>query len=157
MDSIIPTWYGRSSRDPLAFSLVWRGSTFCGAVFRLTAVNLFCTGFLGATLLLGSSRFKWIVQRPLLQWFGEISYGLYLFHMLAFDFVDHWIVRFFPEIYPQIPSRFSSLAVGFSFLSRKYFEERFLKLKERWTRPSSHLPPVSATASSSNGIERRTA
>jgi peptidoglycan/LPS O-acetylase OafA/YrhL len=144
---------------------IWRGSTFFGATFRLTAVNLFCTGILGATLLLGSSRFQWIVQRPLLQWFGEISYGLYLYHMLAFDFVDHWIARFFPGIYPLIPSRFGllaarfvvsmALAVGVSFLSRKYFEERFLKLKERWTAPSSSLPPV--PSASPRAIERQTA
>lgn len=146
---------------------IWRGSTFCGTVFRLTAVNLFCTGILSTTLLIGSSRFKWIVQRPLLQWFGEISYGLYLFHMLAFDFVDHWIVRFFPRIYPQIPSRLDllatrfvvsmALAVGFSFLSRKYFEERFLKLKDRWTSPSTSLPPRSATAATPAVTERQTA
>ena len=146
---------------------IWRGITFCGSVFRLSAVNLFCTGVLGATLLLGSSRFKWIVQRPLLQWFGEISYGLYLFHMLAFDFVDHWILRFFPEIYPQIPSRLTllagrlvlsmALAVGFSFLSRKYFEERFLQLKDRWTRSSTNLPPRSAPTLPPSGVERQTA
>ena len=145
---------------------IWRGSTFCGAAFRLTAVNLFCTGILGASLLLGSSRLKWIVQRPLLQWFGGISYGHYLFHMLAFDFVDHWILRFFPGIYPQIPSRFAllaarfvisiALAVGVSFLSRRYFEERFLRLKQRWTTQTAGLPPGSATAAS-RGMEQRTA
>ncbi len=134
---------------------IWRGSKFFGAVFQLTAVNLFCTGVLGATLLLGTSRFKWIVQRPLLQWFGEISYGLYLVHMLAFDFIDHWIVRYLPGLYPQLPSRLAllfprflismGLAVGVAYLSRRYFEEWFLGLKDRWTSPVSNSSPHSAT------------
>ena len=134
---------------------IWQGSSFFGGVFRRTAVNLFYAGTLSVTLLLGTSRFKWIVRRPVLQWFGEISYGLYLVHMLAFDFVDHWIVRYFPDVHSQIPSRFGlmlmrfaasmGLAVGIAFLSRKYFEEWFLKLKERWTPTVFNLPPNSAT------------
>jgi peptidoglycan/LPS O-acetylase OafA/YrhL len=122
---------------------IWHGVTFTGAVFRLTAVNLFCAGVLGLTLLIGTSRFRRIVQWRWLRWFGGISYGLYLVHMLAFDFVDHWIIRFFPGYNPQaVPSlgpmfvRFlvsMGIAVSAAFLSRKYFEEQFLKLKERWT------------------------
>ncbi len=122
---------------------IWRASTFFGAVFRRTAVNLFFTGLLGSALLLGSSRWKWIVNRPVLQWFGEISYGLYLVQMLAFDFVSHWMIRFAPQAYAELPSRFGltalrfvlsvTLAVIAAFLSRRYFEEKFLKLKERWT------------------------
>ena len=127
---------------------IWRGSTFVGAVFRLTTLNLFCAGVLAATLLLGTSRLKWLAQRPLLRWFGEISYGLYLVHMLAFDFIDHWIVRYFPGLYAQLPSRLSllfcrflismGLAVGVAVLSRRYFEEWFLGWKDRWTPPDSN-------------------
>jgi peptidoglycan/LPS O-acetylase OafA/YrhL len=126
---------------------IWRGSTFFGRVFRLTAVDLFCAGILGVTLLLGTSRFKWIVQRPLLQWFGEISYGLYLVHMLAFDLVNHWLVRYFSVLPAQLPTHSGLLflrffiavgvAVAAAFLSRRYFEERFLRLKDRWTSPNS--------------------
>jgi len=133
---------------------IWRGSTFFGAIFRRTAVNVFFTGMLGATLLLGSSRLKWIVNRPVLQWFGEISYGLYLVHMLAFDFVNHWIMRFDPRAYAELPSRFGltalrfvlsvALAVAAAYLSRHYFEESFLKLKDRWN-PSPVPRPGSAT------------
>jgi peptidoglycan/LPS O-acetylase OafA/YrhL len=128
---------------------IWLGSRFVGGVFRLTAVDLFCAGILGATLLLGTSRWRWVVRRPVLQWFGEISYGLYLFHMLAFDFVNRCMVRYFPGRLEQLPSHFGimflrflasmAIAVGVSFLSRKYFEEWFLKLKDRWTPPISKL------------------
>jgi peptidoglycan/LPS O-acetylase OafA/YrhL len=85
--------------------------------------------------------------------------------MLAFDFVDHWIVRFFqgsiriPSHLGLLAARFvvsMALAIGFAFLSRKYFEEIFLKLKQRWPTSTSGLPPGSATAAS-GGMEQRTA
>jgi peptidoglycan/LPS O-acetylase OafA/YrhL len=118
---------------------IWRQSTFCGGVFRETALNLFFAGTLGATLLIGTSSFKWIVRRPVLQWFGRISYGLYLIHMLAFDFTDHWIARYLPDQQWSLQFLFvrfifaMGIAVGVAFLSRKYFEEWFLQLKDRWT------------------------
>ena len=62
---------------------IWRGSRFFGSVFRPTGGNLFCASVLSLTLLMGASLFRRIVQRPVLQWFGGISYGLYLVHMLA--------------------------------------------------------------------------
>ncbi len=146
---------------------IWRGVTFTGAVFRNTAVNLFCAGILGFTLMAGTSRFKWMVQLRWLRWFGEISYGLYLFHMLAFDFADHWIIRLFPGYYPHVLSSIGPLfmrflvsmgiAVGAAFLSRKYFEERFLKLKERWTKPASGVLTRPQSIAMDREVEQRTA
>jgi peptidoglycan/LPS O-acetylase OafA/YrhL len=146
---------------------VWRGSTFAGAVFRLTAVNLFCAGVLAGTLLLGTSRLNWLVRLPVLRWFGEISYGLYLVHMLAFDFMDHWIVRYFPGLYALLPSSFlllfsrfliaMGLAVGVAFLSRRYFEEWFLELKDRWTPPVSSPSGEPALIMDNHQAARRTA
>jgi peptidoglycan/LPS O-acetylase OafA/YrhL len=146
---------------------IWRGSTFFGAALRPTAVNLFCAGVLSMTLLIGASRFGWFVRRPLLQWFGGISYGLYLVHMLAFDFTDHWLVRFFPGVYLQLPSRLgflflrfffsAGLAVGVAFLSRKYFEQWFLNLKDRWTPPTSREPSEPMATAEGRTLEQRTA
>lgn len=130
---------------------IWRGTTLFEAIFRRSAVNIFFTGMLGVTLLLGSSRWKWIGHRPVLQWFGEISYGLYLVHMFAFDFVSHWMMRFAPQAYAELPSRFGlttlrfvlsvTVAVVAADISRRYFEERFVRLKDRWT-PSSVPRPA---------------
>ncbi len=132
---------------------IWRGTTLFGATFRRTGVNVFFAGMLGVTLFLGSSPWKWIVHRPVLQWFGNISYGLYLIHMLAFDFVNHWMMRFAPKAYGELPSRFGLTALRFvlsvalasiaAFLSRRYFEEKFLRLKDRWS-PASTRPSESA-------------
>jgi peptidoglycan/LPS O-acetylase OafA/YrhL len=85
------------------------------------------------------------VQRPILQFFGRISYGLYLFHMLAFDFADHLLgllvrnaEQLVPHNFPLMCLRFAiaaTLATTVAALSRKYFEEQFLLSKESWHRP----------------------
>jgi peptidoglycan/LPS O-acetylase OafA/YrhL len=117
------------------------GRTFVGAVFRLTALNIFFAGCLGATLVLGTGTFKWIVRRPTLQFFGKISYGLYLIHMLAFDFTDHLLAQYVPDPLAAVRVSFdlmclrfgiaAAIAIGVATLSRKYFEEQFLRLKEK--------------------------
>jgi peptidoglycan/LPS O-acetylase OafA/YrhL len=132
-------------------------TTFFGGVFWTTAVNLVYAAVLGCALLIGTSRFKWIVNRPLLQWFGYVSYGLYLIQMLAFDFVDHWIAKFFPAYYARMSGdlgiltvRFlasSAVAITAAFLSRRYFEERFLRLKDRLlVRPAKAVEIPARTA-----------
>jgi peptidoglycan/LPS O-acetylase OafA/YrhL len=117
------------------------GRTFLGGVFRLTVLNVFFTGALGATLVLGTGSLRWIVLRPTLQFFGKISYGLYLIHMLAFDFADHLIAQYFPDPVAAVRGSFglmclrfgiaAAIAIVVAALSRKYFEEQFLRLKER--------------------------
>jgi len=118
------------------------GRTLLGGTLRVTALNLFFAGALGSVLLVGTSPLKWIVQRPLLTFFGRISYGLYLIHMLAFDFVDHFIARYVQDPLAVIRGSFAlmglrfaiagTLATVIAFFSRKYFEEWFLRLKDRW-------------------------
>ena len=123
------------------------GTTFVGGVFRLSLMNLFFAGVLGAILVLGTGESRWMVRWPALQFFGYISYGLYLVHMLAFDFTDHWLALYFPDPTAAVRSSFTlmclrfaiagALAVGVATLSRKYFEEPFLRWKDR----SFHAEP----------------
>jgi peptidoglycan/LPS O-acetylase OafA/YrhL len=119
-----------------------------GGSLRVTMLTLFFTGILAATLLVGTSRWKWLVRRPVLQFFGEISYGLYLIHMLVYDVFDHFASRYFPAIsaesaqghFGQILARFTlatGLAVAIAFISRRTFEAKFLSLKDRWTSGTS--------------------
>jgi len=115
--------------------------TELGGVLRPSALNLFFAGALGSALLIGTGNLKWTVQRPLLQFFGRISYGLYLFHMLAFDFVDHLLGFYFHDPWSAIRDNFALMCLRFAIaatlatttaaLSRKYFEDWFLCLKER--------------------------
>jgi len=126
---------------------IWFGRTFLGGSLRLTALNLFFAGVLGATLLLGSSHRKWVVRWAFFAFLGEISYGLYLIHMLAFDVVDDVTTYYFPKVSAHLSYHFglmvlrfavaAGLAIGVALLSRKYFEQPFLDLKERWT-PGGH-------------------
>lgn len=122
-----------------------RGNTLLGAAVRPTALNLFFGGSLVAVLLIGTSRYRFLVRRPVLQFFGKISYGLYLIHMLSFDFIDHLFAKYRPQTTIQgnfslISLRFlvaAGIAIGISFLSRRYFEEWFLRLGHRGAaRPS---------------------
>ncbi len=121
---------------------IWHSWTLSGAALRLSAVNVFYTGVLGAALLVGTSRVRWTLHRPILQFFGKISYGLYLIHILVFDVVDWQISRIWPGKIAAIPGRFDlvflrflvgiGIAIGVAYLSRIYFEEYFLRLKDRW-------------------------
>lgn len=112
---------------------------------RVTKANLAFTGLLGFALLLGSSRWAFVVSRPALIFFGNISYGLYLFHMLAFNVYDSVAKRYGMALSPfngnfqLLAIRFalgSIVAIAFAYASRKYFEEPFLRLKDNIFRTS---------------------
>ncbi len=122
--------------------------TALGASLRWTLFNVLFTGTLSAVLLLGTSRWARIVRRPALQFFGEISYGLYLVHTLVFDLVDHFATRI-TRLADQgnvslILVRFlvgAGSATLIAYLSRRFFEEPFLKLKDRWAAAASESVP----------------
>jgi peptidoglycan/LPS O-acetylase OafA/YrhL len=120
-------------------------TTLLGASLRWTLFNVLFTGMLGTALLLGASGWAQIVRRPVLQFFGEISYGLYLIHTLVFEVTGHFVAPVAMRLarfrvqgdapLPLILIRFLVGAVAatlIAFLSRRYFEEPFLKLKNRW-------------------------
>jgi peptidoglycan/LPS O-acetylase OafA/YrhL len=119
---------------------IFRGSRFLGVTLRETALNLFFAGTVALALLAGTSRWKAVVNRPVLQFFGEISYGVYLIHMLVFDLAVHFLGGLFPSLFPArghfgVMVLLFSIAAGFTvavaYLSRWYFEEPFLRLKRR--------------------------
>ncbi len=109
-----------------------------GAALKHTLVNSFFSGVLLLFLLLGTSSWKGLVNPGWLRFFGYISYGLYLFHLMIFHLYDLWSKRFWPSLIPLdyrfdlVALRFvvaGAVAVGFSVLSRKYFEAKLLALK----------------------------
>jgi peptidoglycan/LPS O-acetylase OafA/YrhL len=108
--------------------------------FRATALNLLFAGSIALALLIGTSRWKALVNRPVLQFFGDISYGVYLLHMLVFDLQDHFVARYFPSLaspsghFGEMVLLFTiatSFTVAVASLSRWYFEEPFLRMKRR--------------------------
>jgi len=127
----------------LPFGILRSATLLGGGSLRVTLLNLFFAGALAAILLIGTSRWRRLVQVPILQFFGEISYGLYLIHMLCFDVFDHFAVRYIPSLsetavqghFGLMALRFT-LAAGFAVaiaaFSRRTLEARFLDLKDRW-------------------------
>jgi peptidoglycan/LPS O-acetylase OafA/YrhL len=80
------------------------------------------------------------VTPHLLIFFGNISYGLYMIHLLVFLSYDRFVPGVLPQSLGQPNSwlgvwlRFAivaAVAVGISYLSRRYFEEPFLRLKDK--------------------------
>ena len=123
---------------------------FLGLTLRETALNLFFAGVVGLTLLVGTSKWRGIVNRPVFQFLGEISYGVYLIHMLVFEVAVHFIKHAWPGL-PPAASHFSvmmlqfclnsGMTIGLAVLSRRYFEQPFLNLKDR---QKVDLPPLLA-------------
>jgi len=113
---------------------------FLGVTFRETAIDIFFAGIVAGTLLLGTSKWRRFVNLRAFQFLGKISYGAYLIHMLIFEMVAHFTSRYWPSLLPS-SGHFTlmllqfcaagSLTVGVASLSRRYFEEPFLKLKDR--------------------------
>jgi peptidoglycan/LPS O-acetylase OafA/YrhL len=104
--------------------------------------NLWSGGILGIFLLVGTGIHKKWVAPQALTFFGQISYGLYLYHLFVF-FLYHWVAKqtgFEARLGLSMWMRtWSSMvcaglgSIALASLSRTYFEEPFLRLKDRWT------------------------
>jgi peptidoglycan/LPS O-acetylase OafA/YrhL len=111
-----------------------------GAALQLTVINLGFTGVVLLVLLLGAGSWSRFVNNPALGFLGYVSYGLYLVHLLIFRIYDKLVQLCWPQLQPQdgqfalIVLRFvcaAGFSVGLAYLSRRFFEERFLSLKDR--------------------------
>jgi peptidoglycan/LPS O-acetylase OafA/YrhL len=122
-----------------------------GIETRMTAVgetlqevpwNFWSGGMLGMFLLVGSGTYKkWVAPKALI-FFGQISYGLYLYHLFVFQLYG-WIAKrtgfeiwLGSSLWTRTWARMicaGLAAIALAYLSRKYFEEPFLRLKDRWT------------------------
>jgi peptidoglycan/LPS O-acetylase OafA/YrhL len=115
---------------------------FVGAVLMLSAVNLLFVGAMSFALLVATGRWKSASKIPVLAFYGDISYGFYLIHWLIFIGYDAVIARYLGPAYHFAVS-FKLLAMHFcivfvaatflAWLSRRFYEERLLRLKSRFT------------------------
>jgi peptidoglycan/LPS O-acetylase OafA/YrhL len=112
-----------------------------GAAFQESCGNLAFLGALGFVLLLGTSQRKQFVQWPVLKFYGDISYGLYLIHLFVFTECSRLLGNVWPQLQTGVGNfgimtlRFviyTSCSTGLAFLSRRYFEELFLRMKDRF-------------------------
>lgn len=113
-----------------------------GGSLDITALNLLCTAVVALSLVLGTGPWNVLFQNRPLKFLGEISYGLYLIHMLVFNVFDNLQEHFFPHT-PTFKGRIDvmvvrfitcgAIAIAVATLSRRFFEEPFLRLKDRFT------------------------
>lgn len=131
------------------------GGRFLGLTLRDTAINLFFLGALGSVLLIGSSRHRGLVNIRPFQFLGTISYGVYLTHMLVFEVVAHFTFRHWPALqasagkFMLIVGQFlvaAPLTIAITYLSRWYFEEPFLRMKDRAS--GKDIPKISKVETS---------
>jgi len=121
-------------------------TTSVGEALQWVPWNFWFGGILGMFLLAGSGPYKNWVAPKVLVFFGQISYGLYLYHLFVFQFY-RWIAKrtgFEEHLGLSLWMRTWSYmicgglaAIALAYLSRKYFEEPFLRLKDRWTPKSA--------------------
>lgn len=110
-----------------------------GACLQYSVVNAACAGILLLVLLVGTSRMRRLVNIGWLRFVGYLSYGLYLNHVLLLETYDWICRRYAPSLIPEnfhfelVLLRFlvaGGSAIALAYLSRRYFEERFLSLKD---------------------------
>jgi len=155
-----PNWgtreAGKLAGAMLLLAVLMTAVGYPGILTRRTAIgealqevpwNLACGALLCVFLILGISRWKnLLIPRPL-TFFGRISYGLYLYHLLFF-YLYAWAFRRL-ALGTVLPAGqwaqtwwralfVGATAVCFSYLSREYLEEFFLKLKD--TPPKVLIP-----------------
>jgi peptidoglycan/LPS O-acetylase OafA/YrhL len=112
-------------------------NTAAGRAFQTEPFLLFFGMLLMLSLRYGGHPLVVRITAPL-RFYGYISYGLYLSHWIVFDLIAYQIIGRRPPValltLPGLFLRFAvSLAVAtlIAWLSRRYFEEPFLRLKDR--------------------------
>jgi peptidoglycan/LPS O-acetylase OafA/YrhL len=61
-----------------------------GAALQVVPLHFAFTAFLGSVLLLGSGPWRSHLRSGILEFFGRISYGLYLYHLMFFGYSSGW-------------------------------------------------------------------
>jgi peptidoglycan/LPS O-acetylase OafA/YrhL len=135
-----------------------------GAALQWVPWHFGLAGLLGIFVVIGSGKWKGIVAPRILTFVGAISYGLYLYHLL-FLFAYQWVARrtgfeqrWNLDLWQRTWLPFTvagTAAIVFSYLSRWYFEEPFLRLKDRWERPrdSSDASKIGAASEAVGAIK----
>ena len=116
-----------------------------GAALQVVPWHLVFVALLMFFLLAGTSTWKRQLTPRALTFVGEISYGLYLYHLMCFWMIEWlstrgvargWITPGWIEPFWGLWVRVLLAgvpAVLLAWLSRRYVEEPFLRMKERWT------------------------
>lgn len=127
-----------------------------GAALQFSIISLCCLGVLAGAVVVGTGRHRRLVRSRVLRFFGAISYGLYLVHLLLFDACDRLASIVAPTPGGAVRSPLAIVlrvlvaggaAVALAWLSRRYFEEWFLRLKAGADAPAADEKLAGASAS----------
>jgi peptidoglycan/LPS O-acetylase OafA/YrhL len=119
---------------------ILRGDFPLGAALQIFPWCLAFAGLMALLLAADSPRASRWTDNAILVFFGDISYGLYLIHWLVFtefDRVASWGWNVNESAIPGMGYAFlrlltaGGIAVGIAWLSRRKFEERYMRLKNR--------------------------
>ena len=112
-----------------------------GAPLQYAFAHIIFAGLIALILFVGTGKWKKIVNIKWMRCLGRISYGLYLIHLFIFSQFDKIINYFSPSLNATFHSTFLGMVIRFTFagsasillaiISREYFEEFFLKLKDK--------------------------
>lgn len=136
-----------------------------GASLQWTTVHVLFAGILLFFLLAGTGSLRSFVNISVLRFLGYISYGLYLDHLLAFRMYDRICRHFFPQLLPSdgkftlVFIRFvigGGAAIAAAYLSRRFFEERFLRMKD-FLAPDHSKPAEQVAAPAHETIDTQVA
>jgi peptidoglycan/LPS O-acetylase OafA/YrhL len=124
----------------LPFGILTR-RTMTGAALQIVPWHFVFIAVVGGFLLLGSSAHKRWVQPKFLIFLGGISYGLYLNQLMcfwAFEWLQarHWTGPLKLDPFWGLLLRVvevGGVAIFLAWLSRRYFEDPFLRLKKRFS------------------------
>ena len=117
---------------------------FIGEIYRFViltpVVNVLTEGSLFLWLLLNVSinpKAFFTLRSPILNRLGEMSYGIYMYQMLVIFAVVLVFKKIMLQMDPSVSSVFFYILVtlgviGVSFLSKRYFEDWFLKFKKKF-------------------------
>jgi peptidoglycan/LPS O-acetylase OafA/YrhL len=103
-------------------------------------VGLPCATVLGSGILVLSLQDGLVssfTRLPLLRWFGDISYGLYVIHQLLNSKFSSYAATLAPHAGPDALHALKlflgvSISITLAWISRRFFEAPFLKLRTRY-------------------------
>jgi peptidoglycan/LPS O-acetylase OafA/YrhL len=101
------------------------------------------TGLVGACVVREDNGLAWLLRLRPVAFVGTVSYGMYLLNSLSVHAVRAVLQRI-GLAYPPVIFVFTlALTVALAYLSYRFYESRFLALKERFSRLRA-LPPQTA-------------
>ncbi len=80
-----------------------KGDSLISEVFLRFLVSI-CSFFLiGNSLYHMKNRFGWFLENRIMQYFGKISYGLYLYHLIISSLLSDWFCSYWESVRTSLP------------------------------------------------------